>query len=131
MIEIGRICVKTAGRDAKGHCVIVDVLEKNYVLIDGEVRRRKCNSLHLHPLNQKIDIPKGASHEEIVKEFEKLGMKAWNTNPKQSKEKPKKQRKAKVKPVKTDKQGKKGTTQKKEKKEEKSEKPDKTAQKKP
>ena len=27
MIEIGRICVKLAGRDAGGECVVVDVLK--------------------------------------------------------------------------------------------------------
>jgi len=43
----GRICVKTAGRDAGLKCVIVDVLDDKFVLIDGETRRRKCNILHL------------------------------------------------------------------------------------
>ena len=47
MIEIGRIVIKTAGRDAGREAVIVDILDDNYVLIDGNVRRRKCNILHL------------------------------------------------------------------------------------
>ena len=48
-IEIGRICVKTAGRDASKKCVIIDLLDDKYVLIDGETRRRKCNIIHIEP----------------------------------------------------------------------------------
>ena len=70
MIQIGRVCVKIAGRDAGKKCVIVDILDDNYVLIDGETRRRKCNILHLEPLKEVIKIKKKASHEEIKKEFE-------------------------------------------------------------
>ncbi len=34
-IEVGRICVKTAGREIGKRCVIVDVIDKNYVLVTG------------------------------------------------------------------------------------------------
>ena len=51
-------CVKIAGRDAGGRAVIVDVLDDNFVLIDGGVRRRKCNIIHLEPSDKKIDIKK-------------------------------------------------------------------------
>ena len=47
MIEIGRLCVKIAGRDAGKKCVVVDVVNDNTVLIDGETRRRNCNIKHL------------------------------------------------------------------------------------
>ncbi len=97
MIEIGRICLKLAGRDAGRECVIVDVLEGNYVLIDGNVRRRKCNILHLEATSQKIDIKKGASHEDVKKEFSKLKMAVWETKPKEKKERPRKIRKKKIK----------------------------------
>lgn len=77
MIEIGRLCVKLVGRDAGKECLIVDILDKNknFVLIDGNTRRRKCNTDHLEILPQKADIKKGASHEEVVKALEKLGVK--------------------------------------------------------
>ena len=88
MIEIGRLCVKTAGRDASLKCVVIDVLDKNYVLIDGETRRRKCNIMHLEPLKDVIKIKKNASHEDVKKEFEKIGLKARETKPKEKKEKP-------------------------------------------
>jgi len=67
MIEVGRVCIKIAGRDAGQVAVIVDVLDKQYVLIDGAVRRRKCNVLHLEPLDKKVDIKKNATHAEVLK----------------------------------------------------------------
>ncbi|MBN1503182.1 50S ribosomal protein L14e [Candidatus Woesearchaeota archaeon] len=72
MIEIGRLCVKTAGRDSNKTCVIIDVLDKNYVMIDGLTRRRKCNISHLEPLDRVIKIKKNASNEDIIDEFTKL-----------------------------------------------------------
>ena len=71
-IEIGRLAVKTAGRDAGSKCVIVDILDDKFVLIDGETRRRKCNILHIEMLNQKIEIKKNASHDEVSKAMKEL-----------------------------------------------------------
>ena len=96
MIEVGRICMKIAGRDGGRECVIVDILDDNYVLIDGNVRRRKCNIFHLESTPNKIDIKKGASHEEVKKEFSKLKINVWETKPKERKERPRKIRKKKV-----------------------------------
>ena len=93
MIEIGRLCVKIAGRDSGLKCVIVDILDDKFVLIDGETRRRKCNILHLELLKDAIKIKKNASHDEIKKEFEKLGLKVRETKPKQKTERPRKKRK--------------------------------------
>ena len=92
MIEVGRICLKLAGRDAGGHAAIVDILDDTYVLIDGNVRRRKCNILHLEPTSKKIDIKKGASHDIIKSEFEKLGLSVWDTKKKEKTQRPVKQR---------------------------------------
>ena len=76
-IEIGRLCVKLTGRDAGKDCLIVDILDENktFVLVDGNTRRRKCNTNHLEILSQKADIKKGASHDEVVKAMQKLGIK--------------------------------------------------------
>ncbi|MFX1237721.1 MAG: 50S ribosomal protein L14e [Promethearchaeota archaeon] len=64
--DIGRVCVKTMGREAGKYCVIVDVIDKNYVLIDGlVVRRRRTNYKHVEPLAETIDIQKGASHDDV------------------------------------------------------------------
>lgn len=72
--EIGRLCLKIAGRDSNKKCVIVDVLDDNHVLIDGETRRKKCNLKHVEPTSKTIKISKGASHADVVKEFKKLGI---------------------------------------------------------
>jgi large subunit ribosomal protein L14e len=79
-----------AGRDAGQKCVIVELMEGKYVLIDGMTRRRKCNTLHLEPTSETLDIKKGATHEEIVEAFKNIDhhIKQKKTKPKT--EKPKK-----------------------------------------
>jgi large subunit ribosomal protein L14e len=78
-IEVGRICVKIAGREAGRKCVIVDIIDENFVLITGPksltgVKRRRCNINHLEVLDKKIEIPKGASDEEVLKAIEQAGL---------------------------------------------------------
>ncbi|MBW2966122.1 50S ribosomal protein L14e [Candidatus Woesearchaeota archaeon] len=99
MIEVGRICVKTAGRDSRRKCVVVDIVDNNFVLIDGDVRRKKCNIKHLEPLDKVIKIRKGAAHDVVVAEFKKLKLDVWSTKPKEKKERPKRIRKKKEKKV--------------------------------
>ncbi len=72
-LEIGQVCVKTAGKEAGSICVIVDKLDENFVLIDGNVKRRKCNVLHLKTLDKKIDIKKNDSAETIKRELKAFG----------------------------------------------------------
>ena len=91
--EIGRLCVKLAGRDASKKCVIIDIIDNNYVLVDGETRRRKCNILHLEPLTQIVKIDKNASHEEVFKALKEIGIEARESKPRQKTEKPKRKRK--------------------------------------
>ena len=100
MIEVGRLIVKLAGRDAGLKGVIVDILEEGYILVDGQVRRRKCNILHVEPLDKIIKIKKGASHEEIVEALKTIGVevKEKKKKDKVKTEKPKKQRKSNKKP---------------------------------
>ena len=117
MMDVGRIVVKTAGRDAGKYAVIVDVVSDGYVLIDGETRRRKCNTGHLEPTEQTIEIKKGASHDQVVKAFQKIGRKARTTKPKPKQERQKKQRKVKEKKVKETKKTKEVKQEKKVKKE--------------
>ncbi len=69
--EVGRLCVKTAGRDAGKRCVILDVVDKNYLLVTGPkevtgIRRRRVNMNHLRPLEEKIAIEKGATDEQVA-----------------------------------------------------------------
>lgn len=68
VFEIGRVTVKTLGREAGYSCVIVDVIDKSYVLIDGiNVRRRRANVRHLAPTPDKLKIKKGASTKDVEK----------------------------------------------------------------
>lgn len=75
-IEIGRICVKVSGREAGRKCVIVDIIDENFVLITGPkqlsgVKRRRVNIKHVEPTDKVIDIPRGASDDEVLKALEK------------------------------------------------------------
>jgi len=81
-MNTGQLCVKIAGRDAGKKAVIVEIMDKNLVLIDGETRRRKCNIMHLLPLKQTLEIKSGASHDEVKNAFEKIGIKIVDTKPK-------------------------------------------------
>lgn len=64
--DIGRVCVKTMGRETGHYCIIVDIIDKNYLLIDGlKVRRRRVNFRHIEPLAETIEIKKGAKHEDV------------------------------------------------------------------
>ena len=97
MYELGRLCLKIAGRDAGKKCVIINVLKDNYVMIDGATRRRKCNVAHLEPLDKAIKIKKNATHADVAKEFKKLKIAVFNTKPKKASTKPKKSEKSKLK----------------------------------
>ncbi|MHA1754074.1 MAG: 50S ribosomal protein L14e [Candidatus Odinarchaeia archaeon] len=71
IIGVGRICVKTYGREAGKKCVIIDVVDKNFVLVTGPkeltgVRRRRSNIKHLEPTPVTIKIKKGADDKEIL-----------------------------------------------------------------
>jgi large subunit ribosomal protein L14e len=73
--EIGRVCVKATGREAGSYCVVVDIIDKNYALIDGlTIRRRRVNFKHLEPIDSKLDIKKDASKEDVAAAAEKAGL---------------------------------------------------------
>lgn len=70
-MDVGRICVKLKGREAEKRCVIVDVVDRNYVIVTGPpevtgVRRRRVNMSHLQPLDEVIEISRNASDEKIA-----------------------------------------------------------------
>jgi len=78
-IEVGRICVKTSGREAGKKCVIVDIIDRNFVLVTGPkkitgVRRRRSNINHLEPIGLKIDIRRGASDDEVEEALKSAGL---------------------------------------------------------
>ncbi|WP_440060038.1 50S ribosomal protein L14e [Thermogladius sp. 4427co] len=78
-IEIGRVCVKVAGREAGRKCVIVDIIDDTFVLVTGPksltgVKRRRVNIKHIEPLDKKISIQRGASDEEVLKAIAEAGL---------------------------------------------------------
>ncbi|MEK6907497.1 MAG: 50S ribosomal protein L14e [Nanoarchaeota archaeon] len=72
---IGRICLKLTGREAGNYCVIVNNLDNNFVLIDGNVKRRKCNMDHLELTDKVVEIKKDASKDEVLNAMSKAGIK--------------------------------------------------------
>lgn len=71
-IEVGRVCIKTAGREAGEKCVIVDVIDEKFVEVVGSsVKNRRCNIQHLEPMDLSIEI-KSEDPEAIKKELEAL-----------------------------------------------------------
>ena len=77
-IEIGRVCVKVAGREAGHRCVVVDLIDKNFVLITGPkdlsgIKRKRVNINHIEATADRIDIAKGESDENVAKTLEVAG----------------------------------------------------------
>ena len=77
-IEVGRVCVKLAGRESGKKCVIVDVMDKSFVLITGPkkvtgVKRRRVNINHVAPTEESLQIKRGASDEELTQMLEAAG----------------------------------------------------------
>ena len=77
-IEVGRICVKIVGREIGKKCVVIEIVDKNFVLITGPkavtgIKRRRANINHIEPTNEKIDIKRGASDEEVTEALNTTG----------------------------------------------------------
>jgi len=77
-IEIGRICIKVTGRESGQKCVIVDLIDKNFVLVTGPkevsgIKRRRSNVNHIEVTEDVIDIDRGASDADIVKTLKDAG----------------------------------------------------------
>ena len=96
-IEVGRLVIKTAGRDANKIGAIVDILGSHEVLIDGQVRRRKSNIAHIETLDKMIKIKAKAPTEMVLKELEAINIFVKKSKPKEKKEKPERKKLEKVK----------------------------------
>jgi large subunit ribosomal protein L14e len=71
-IEVGRVCVKIAGREAGEKCVILDVIDEKFVEVVGpSIKNRKCNIMHLEPLDQTVEV-ESKDVEAIKKQVEAL-----------------------------------------------------------
>ncbi len=107
MFDVGRLCVKIAGREAGQKCVIVEVIDDNFVMVDGNLRRKRCNIIHLEPLKETIEISKSSSREDVKEAFKKAGILVEPKRAKRTEKAPKKEGTATEKPVKEKKTAKK------------------------
>jgi large subunit ribosomal protein L14e len=77
-MEVGRLAVILAGRRAGQKVVVVDVVDRNFVLVTGaglnKVKRRRMNVKHLEPLPEKVSIERGADDEAVKAALEEAGI---------------------------------------------------------
>ena len=76
MLDIGRVCVKTAGREAGKVCVVIKNVDDNFVFVTGpksltKVKRRRCNVDHLEPLGFMLKIKDDAPDADVERAMEK------------------------------------------------------------
>jgi len=77
-LDVGRICMKVAGREAGRYCVVLKKLDKQFVLVTGPkdltgVKRRRCNIDHLEATADSLSVKEEASETEVIKAYEKTG----------------------------------------------------------
>ncbi|MCS7110575.1 MAG: 50S ribosomal protein L14e [Candidatus Caldarchaeum sp.] len=79
---VGRVVIKTRGRDAGRKGVVVAVYGDGNVLVTGPksltgLRRKRVNVLHIQPTPQKLETPKDASDEEVLKTIKEAGLEKY------------------------------------------------------
>ncbi|NJE75383.1 50S ribosomal protein L14e [Thermococcus sp. ES12] len=77
-MDVGRLAVIIAGRRAGEKVVVVDVIDRNFVLVTGaglnKVKRRRMNVKHLEPLPEKVNIERGADDDAVKTALEQAGI---------------------------------------------------------
>lgn len=83
-LELGRVCLKIAGREAGGYCVVIKPAgtskqEKSFVTVTGPklltgVKRRKANIAHLKATENKLEVAEDASDEQVIAAYDKAGL---------------------------------------------------------
>lgn len=79
MFEVGRVCLKLAGREAGKYCVIVKKMDESFVMVTGpksltNVKRRRCNINHLEPIEEKVKIKAEATDAEVLKAYQEASL---------------------------------------------------------
>ncbi len=79
MIEVGRLCLKIAGRESGRYCVVVKKMDENFVMVTGpmeltSVKRRRCNIDHLEPVMETLNIKSDAPDSEILKAYQRANL---------------------------------------------------------
>jgi large subunit ribosomal protein L14e len=66
-MDIGRVCLKVKGREQGEKCVVLDVIDRNFVIVVGpNVKRRRVNMNHIIPLDEAVELQKNATDEEAI-----------------------------------------------------------------
>lgn len=74
-LEIGRVCIKTFGSETGKKCVVVDKIDKNFVVIAGlDVKRRRCNVKHIDVLPKKLSLNKNTTSNEVLEAMVAAGL---------------------------------------------------------
>jgi large subunit ribosomal protein L14e len=78
-IEVGRVCIKTVGKEAGCYCVVIGKEDKSFVPVTGPrllsgVKRRRCNVFHLQPTEYVLSVKENASDEDIINAYESAGL---------------------------------------------------------
>lgn len=59
-IQVGRICIKTKGRDSGEKVVVTKIIDESFVMIRSPARKRKperkCAVLHLEPTETVVSV---------------------------------------------------------------------------
>lgn len=99
VLNVGRVCVKIAGRDAGKRCVIIKEIDSNYVLVDGQTRRRKVNKFHLEPIDMVLSIEEDADNKTVVAALTEAGFESSEKKSEKREQtvRPKRQKAAKAK----------------------------------
>ncbi len=87
LYDAGRVCMKIAGKEAGRYCVVLERIDDSFVLIEGEVTRKRCNISHLEPLNITLDVKKNSDKKEILAMLDKQGLLKDKKEKKAAKEK--------------------------------------------
>ena len=65
-MDIGRVCLKVQGREKGNKCVVIDVIDRNFVVVTGpKVKRRRVNMNHILPLDETVNIKRNATDDEV------------------------------------------------------------------
>ncbi len=78
-LDIGRVCIKTAGREAGKYCAVIKKEDDNFFIVTGPkaltgVKRRRCNVEHLEPTQYLLKIKEDAPEKDVIDAFEKAGV---------------------------------------------------------
>ena len=78
-LEVGRVCMKVAGREAGRYCVVVKKIDDAFVIVSGPkiltgVKRRRCNIEHLEPTPYSLEIKEDANDVEIIEAYKKANL---------------------------------------------------------